>query len=71
MTTTPAVVTRRTVLSLVLGTWLFPFSALADVGAVVATIERLPRTQRLVAYPTAMVRPGTTDADRVSPLEPL
>lgn len=66
MTTTPTVVTRRTVLSLALGTWLFPSSALADVAAVVATIERLPRTQRLVAYPTAMVRPGTTDADRVS-----
>jgi hypothetical protein len=54
------------VVRLAICTCIFPLPAFADVAAVVATIERLPRTQRLVAYQTAMVRPGVTDADRVS-----
>ena len=66
MTTTPTLVTRRMVVSLVISTCFLPSSALADVAAVAATIERLPRTQRLAAYQTAMVRPGVTEADRVA-----
>ena len=44
---------------------LLPTRAVADVSAVVDSIERLPRTQRLAAYEAAMVPPGISEADRV------
>ena len=45
---------------------LLPTRVLGDVSAVVDSIERLPRTQRLAAYEAAMVRPGISEADRVA-----
>jgi hypothetical protein len=66
MTNMYSTVTRGVTRILLLAACLLPTQAVADVSAVVDSIERLPRTQRVAAYEAAMVRPGISEADRVA-----
>jgi hypothetical protein len=66
MTEKKLILTRCIAQSLLVVSCLLQTWGYADVSAVVDSVERLPRTGRLAAYEAAMVRPGISEADRVS-----